>query len=91
MTIECPPHGTRVSAVVCKHMLGNADGHVGFIENCDDPDDLQAWCDGCEAMFLREGDKTDAFMEFNDFAVVCVVCYAECKLRHSPDRAKVEL
>jgi len=84
MTIECPPHGTRVSAVVCRHLLSKTGVPAGFIENSDDPDDLQAWCGDCEAMFLREGDKTDAFMAFNDFAIVCVVCYAESKSRHSP-------
>lgn len=83
MMIDRPPHGQRPSAVVCRHMLANDGARVGFVENSDDPTDLQAWCDACETMFLHEGDKTDAFIAFNDFAIVCVVCYADIKARHS--------
>jgi hypothetical protein len=80
--VECGEHGSRVAAVVCRHMLGEAP-RAGFIENSDDPNDLQAWCHACEAMFEAEGDKTEAFRAFNDFAVVCVDCYRECRSRHS--------
>jgi len=83
MTINCGRHGERVSAIVCRHHLVVKDRAVGFIENSDDPDDLQAWCDDCEILFLREGDKTEAFLQFNSFAVVCVDCYASMKASHS--------
>ena len=56
---------------------------VGFVENSSDPNDLQAWCEQCEKMFLSEGDKTEAFKRFNRMAIVCNVCYAEFKARHS--------
>jgi hypothetical protein len=56
---------------------------VGFIENSSDPNDLQAWCERCEEMFLSEGDKTKAFEEFNDRVIVCCVCYGDLKARHS--------
>ena len=56
---------------------------MGFVENSDDPNDLQAWCEQCEAMFLSEGDKTPAFREFNGMAVVCVQCYHELKALHT--------
>ena len=56
---------------------------VGFIENSSDPNDLQAWCEGCEEMFLAEGDKTVAFEAFNDRAIVCSICYDELKAKHS--------
>lgn len=83
MMISCGSHGERVAAVVCRHHLEVQDRIVGFVENSDDPSDLQAWCDDCEDLFLREGDKTEEFLKFNNFAVVCVDCYAQMKSRHS--------
>ena len=82
-TIDCEVHGTSRSAVVCRHLLRPTDATLGFVENSSDPDDLQAWCDACEEMFLREQELTEAFREFNDFAVVCINCYARLKTLHS--------
>jgi hypothetical protein len=58
--------------VVCGHLV-RALRHptseaLGFIENSSDPDDLQAWCDACEKVFLREQSLTEAFRAFNDMA-----------------------
>lgn len=80
---SCGPHGERVSAVICQHLLHAYPAPVGFVENSSDPNDLQAWCHPCEDMFQLEGDMTDAFREFNGMAIVCVVCYAEAKARHA--------
>jgi hypothetical protein len=80
--IDCDSHGSRGSAIVCRHHLDVRDRPAGFIENSDDPDDLQAWCDACEDLFLRERDKTERFLKFNSFAVVCVDCYAQLRERH---------
>jgi hypothetical protein len=82
MMINCDTHGQRGSATVCRHHLEVRDRAAGFIENSSDPNDLQAWCDACEEFFIREGDKTEAFREFNDFAVVCVDCYMHLRERH---------
>lgn len=82
-TIDCDEHGSSPGAVVCCHMLHPTDAILGFVENSSDPDDLQAWCDACEEMFLREDGKTEAFIKFNDFAIVCVTCYARFKKLHS--------
>jgi hypothetical protein len=83
--VDCGPHGRRVAAVVCCHML-DADEPTGFVENSSDPDDLQAWCDRCEEMFLAEGEKTEAFEAFNDRAIVCSDCYRIFKAKHSKRR-----
>lgn len=80
--VDCGRHGKRVAAVVCRHMI-NSRKPVGFIENSSDPNDFQAWCERCEAMFLAEGDKTEAFEAFNDRAIVCCVCYERFKQKHS--------
>jgi hypothetical protein len=83
MLINCGPHGQRVSAVVCMHLLASAPAPAGFIENSNDPNDLQAWCHRCEEKFGHAGEMTDAFKQFNGMSIVCVVCYGEAKSRHS--------
>jgi len=82
MLINCQRHGQQTAAIVCRHHIQIHDRAVGFIENSDDADDLQAWCDDCERMFVQEGGKTDDFRVFNDFAVVCVACYGDLRTRH---------
>lgn len=82
LMVDCGPHGKRVAAVVCCHMLSAQDRVVGFTENSSDPHDLQAWCEECEHMFQSKGEITEAFKKFNEMAVVCEVCYAELKVRH---------
>lgn len=83
MMVNCGDHGERVSAVVCKHMLGSEPAPAGFLENCSDPNDLQAWRYVCEEKFQQEGDMTDEFREFNGVAIVCIDCYQEAKVRHA--------
>jgi len=82
LLVDCGPHGKRASAVVCKHLLQPYIEPSGFVENSDDPNDLQAWCGKCEKVFLLEGDMTDAFRQFNGMVIVCVVCYADAKAFH---------
>lgn len=79
--IDCATHGRVVGAVVCAHLL-RAAPPAGFVENSSDPNDLQAWCFDCEAMFLREDGMTDAFRAFNDMRIVCVDCYHAIRQRH---------
>ena len=83
VTIECDEHGSTAAAVVCRHMLKPSWRKVGFVENNDDPTDLQAWCEKCERVYFEEGGKTERFLAFNDFALVCTGCYAAIKKRHS--------
>lgn len=82
-TVECEAHGTRIGAVLCCHLVRPTESALGFVENSSDPGDLQAWCGGCEEMFVREQEMTPAFRAFNDMCVVCVVCYRRMKRLHS--------
>jgi hypothetical protein len=82
MTVDCGPHGERIAAVVCQHLLQSAPAPVGFVENSGDPHDLQAWCGLCEERFQEQGGMTDTFRRFNGMAIVCVVCYGEARARH---------
>ena len=81
-SILCEIHGDRSGTVVCRHHLQAIGRVVGFVENSTDPDDLQAWCDDCERLFVQEDGLTEVFRLFNDFAVVCDACYARLKARH---------
>ncbi len=83
LMINCGHGIKRKAAVICAHLLVTEGLAIGFIENSSDPDDLQAWCATCEALFLREGEMTEAFKAFNDMRVVCDVCYSECKAKHA--------
>jgi hypothetical protein len=80
--VRCGTHGDRTPAVVCCHHLAAKYEAVGFVENSTDPEDLQAWCDACEQVFLAEGGLTEAFRRFNDLRVVCDFCYATMRNRH---------
>jgi hypothetical protein len=80
-TVRCT-HGKRPSAIGCAHRLADSGAVVGFVENCSDPDNLQAWCAAREKVFIVEGDMTARFLEFNRMAVVCDLCYSHLKDRH---------
>jgi hypothetical protein len=83
-TVDCGKHGTQPGAVVCRHLVDAKDRDVGFVENSSEPDDLQAWCDDCEAMFEREGgEMTEAFKAFHDIKIVCDFCYAQLRERYA--------
>ena len=72
-------------ATVCGHLVGNHGVPLGFVENSDDPDNKQGWCYACEFVYLQEEDKTERFVAFTDFAVVCSQCYDRIKAHHRFD------
>jgi hypothetical protein len=82
-TVLCGTHGKRTSAVVCGHHVSETDRILGFVENSSEPEDLQAWCDDCEDRFLREGEMTTDFRQFNAMTVVCDFCYARIRETHT--------
>ena len=83
LSIRCGTHGNRVAAVVCGHMIAKTGRRLGFVENSSDPDDLQAWCEDCEKVFLREEGLTPTFEEFNSRVMVCDFCYQTICERHT--------
>ena len=82
LSVDCEKHGEGFAATVCCHLVKNNGAPPGFVENCSEPRDLQAWCYACEHMFLLEEDMTDRFRKFCDFSVVCEQCYASIKDHH---------
>jgi hypothetical protein len=83
LMINCAVHGRSVMAIVCRHMVGFSWRKVGFIQNTDHADDLQAWCDKCERMFLAEGDRTERFEKFHGMTGVCTGCWETIKKKHA--------
>lgn len=81
--IECRRHGRSRCAVVCTHHLEARTHAVGFVDISPAPDDLQAWCDACERLFVAEGEMTAAFLAFNHARVVCAQCFDLIRQRHS--------
>jgi hypothetical protein len=81
--ITCDQHGKSPVAVVCRHLVKNTGHPLGFVENNDEPEDLQGWCYACEYFFQQQDGMTDEFKIFCDMAVVCSSCYAEIKVKHS--------
>lgn len=82
MNVECEKHGQGIAATVCCHLIRNNGPRLGFIENSSEPGDLQAWCYACEHVFLQEEDKTNRFLQFCDFSLVCEECYKSIKAAH---------
>ena len=85
MYIDCGKHGKRVAAVLCGHLVKPEGEPLGFIENSSVPNDLQAWCYQCEAVFEEEDGMTERFREFNQMSVVCVNCYEQAAQYHNVD------
>ena len=80
---RCGTHDKAADAIVCCHHVQTTSAVVGFVENCAEPENLQAWCDDCERMLVAEGEMTEEFRRYNDFKVVCSACYASIRARHS--------
>ena len=84
--IRCGVHQRWArSAVVCCHLVGETGQVRGFVENCDDPDDRQAWCGRCEELFLEEDEMTERFRAFNDMRLVCEFCYERIRQHHGAE------
>lgn len=83
--IKCSNHEYRRRSFVCKHL--NHTTIVGFEEAFEtyedmellEDDDLQAWCDECEAVRQNEGEWNEKSMAFAQIKVVCEKCYFEMK------------
>ena len=85
VTIDCKIHGTTVGCVVCCHLVETEGRRIGFVENSDDPNDLQAWSQDCERVYLEERDQTPRFLDFCNAKMVCTGCYATYKERHGAE------
>jgi len=83
LQIDCAVHGRSIAASVCGHVVGGGGVALGFVENSDDPADLQGWCFACEYVFEQEQDRTPRFRSFCQHSIVCVDCYRDIKAKHS--------
>ncbi len=81
--LDCGEHGKRIATVVCQHLLNVKDRAVGFVENCSQPNDRQAWCHSCEECFREEGQMSEVLKDFCNASLVCEYCYELFKSRHT--------
>lgn len=90
-TITCDRHGANRMAFVCQHL--NTETKTGFEEafptfkgmELGEDDDLQAWCDLCEAERLRTDGWNDESTKFANIKLVCEDCYFEIKAFNSEE------
>jgi hypothetical protein len=87
--IDCECHGKSLAAMVCEHLTVFQDQPAGFIENSNVPDNLQAWCNACEALYNIEESLTEKFKAFNNMSVVCSKCYQDIKRKNLVDISKL--
>jgi len=83
--VQCSAHEYRRIAYACQHL--NHTSKVGFVEPFDtyedmeltEDDELQAWCNECEAVRQEEGEWNERAIEFTQSKIVCEKCYFEMK------------
>lgn len=73
--ITCEEHGTATVTFVCSHLLESPlqRWHSG----CPSPENPwpDAWCDQCNAVFLRDGEWNDKNSDVIDICPLCHECY----------------
>lgn len=83
--IQCNLHNTQRIAFVCKHLIHAT--NAGFEEAFEthdgmelgEDDDLQAWCDECEAIRQAEDGWNDRSQALVEIKLVCERCYFTIK------------
>jgi len=63
----------EASAILCEH-LSNETGK-GFNVSTDINNDLEAWCNKCEAVLVEEMEWTTAALNFANFKGCCIGCF----------------
>ncbi len=82
--VDCFNHGLRNQAFVCQHLIcGDA---KGFWEPFDSdptrqyPDgELNAWCDECDKILMKEGDWNEKSETFAQIQLICDECFFQMK------------
>ncbi|MBO6935407.1 MAG: hypothetical protein JJ863_10550 [Deltaproteobacteria bacterium] len=84
LTVECAAHGSCIATFVCTHLSVGVG--CGF-NHPDDPDDPypDSWCDACDALYMREGDWTEAATAFADVTLLCSGCWVAARSRNAPN------
>ncbi|MET1078799.1 MAG: hypothetical protein ABWY06_12340 [Pseudomonas sp.] len=83
--VSCGTHGEVLPAIVCCHLVAASEQVLGFNEpeaDPEDPDDLQGWCDACNAFLEAQDGWNDKSEAFADLKIVCEFCFAALRQRH---------
>ena len=78
-TVQCKTHGESGATYICKHLAENRAQRW----HCDYPSEdnpwPDAWCDLCNAEFLKQNEWNDANQEFAGIRIFCSSCYERAK------------
>jgi hypothetical protein len=81
---ECPVHGSRKPAFVCRH-LEKGSG-LGFIEGAEWPGAEEqineAWCIDCDTVRAEQGGWNAVAQNHASLRAVCDLCYEEISMRN---------
>jgi hypothetical protein len=83
--MQCPRHGTRRPAFVCRHLQHGAG--AGFHGPADPPAAdfpfRNAWCDDCNRVLLEQGGEWNDVSEGHAGVVaICDGCFADIRQRN---------
>ena len=78
----CSLNEKKPAAILCKHLAAGEDKPIGFNVPADMENDLEGWCDECEEVLKKAGDKwTKVASEFAGFRPICIGCFLAIKNR----------
>jgi len=79
--INCSTHGICNYALVCQHLAKQNEDEIPmkyYVANSQDDDSRSSvenvWCEACDSILKKEGDWTDAAVEFAYPQVICSEC-----------------
>jgi hypothetical protein len=73
--VTCEEHGTATATYVCSHLATNPVQRWHSDRASKDNPWPDAWCNQCNAMFLREGEWNDRNSDEVDLRILCHHCY----------------
>jgi hypothetical protein len=73
--VSCDEHGKAYEAWVCRHLFENPAQVWYSGEPTSDNPWPDAWCEKCDAEFMRAGEWNDSNMACTEIKLICHFCY----------------
>jgi hypothetical protein len=86
-SVLCKEHGAATTTHVCSHLVDDPVQRWHSARACPELPWPDAWCDRCNARFLRDGEWNDSNSDGIEIRMLCSCCY-ECALGKSVSRLK---
>ncbi len=78
-TLHCPTHGESQATYICEHLADNAAQRWHCDYPSQDNPSPDAWCDRCNAEFLKQGAWNEANQGRINIKLFCLSCYERRK------------